>query len=935
MGVGMTELHEVIKNAESTGKLRIDFRAPGQYVDLNDLHEMVQNLPGLRAILLINFSGTELPSWLASLTGLEELHIRGSGPEVAVFPVLIEMPFLRYLGLHVCGLRTIPEEIGALTNLDVLELSGNQITELPPSIANLGNLQVLDLGMNPLLALPESFGDLHELTHLYIWGHQFSEMPSALRGLRNLQVLDLSTGGTANIRDSDTIDLRPSEPRIIYTRTIGSPPERYRKRFNALPSWLDVALPDLRELYLGGHSISNLPGRLPGNGKLQRLFLSDNGLGKISEAILECQELKLLDLRGNHIADVPAELQRLEQLLYLDLTDNPLPIPPEVLEKPDEPRAIFVYTSGLRETTRSLNEAKLLIVGEGSVGKTSLVNRLVHSKYAGNQTKTEGIDVTRWRIAGGGDEIAVNIWDFGGQEIMHATHQFFLTKRSVYALVIDARQGEEQNRIEYWLKLIQGFSYGSPVIIIGNKSDQSVLDIDQRGLKAKYDNIVDIISLSCLTGNGVGDAIALLTQTITQLPHVGDLLPTAFFEIKQYLEELEANYLAFDEYERLCISKGVTTKSAQELLIGFLHDLGTVLCFRDDPRLADTNILNPSWVTGGVYRLLNSNVAAQRKGLLAWQDIDQILDCDDYPSSRRFFIIDMMKRFELCYEADQIFLIPDLLTKEEPDTGVWDDALHFEVRYDVLPSSIISRLIVRMSASISKGTVWRTGMVLALDRNRALVKGDREDAVIRIEVSGPKNGRRGLLTAVRTELRGIEKTIPGLNSEERVPVPGHPGIWVPYKHLLDLEMAGRETVVPQGLTEDFTIRELLAGIETPLEHSSSRQVTVKDTADPAVKDSVAPKDFAGAGDSLAQPWTVRESMKFGSFLVIAIVVILGACLGAYEALGATAAGVAASVTLIIVIVIGLFMLRSSGRITESGFLSAMKQILSNMKNAGN
>lgn len=54
---------------------------------------------------------------------------------------------------------------------------------------------------------------------------------------------------------------------------------------------------------------------------------------------------------------------------------------------------------------------------------------------------------------------------------MHATHQFFLTKRSLYLLVLDARSSEEQNRLEYWLKIIGSFGGESPVIVVGNKLD--------------------------------------------------------------------------------------------------------------------------------------------------------------------------------------------------------------------------------------------------------------------------------------------------------------------------------------------------------------------------------------------------------------------------------------------------------------------------------
>src|SRR5262249_3939416 len=162
--------------------------------------------------------------------------------------------------------------------------------------------------------------------------------------------------------------------------------------------------------------------------------------------------------------------------------------------------------------------------------------------------------------------------------------------------------------------------------------------------------------------------------------------------------------------------------------------------------------------------------------------------------TRHSFIVDMMKRFELCYESDSLFLVPDLLTKEEPDTGDWSDSLRFEIKYPVLLPSILSRLIVRRHTMVSKGTAWPTGAVFALDPNRALVTADREESIISIRVSGARPRRRELLAVIRSELRSIEETVPGLHGEERVPVPiaGRTDIWVPYTHLLELESDGRE-----------------------------------------------------------------------------------------------------------------------------------------------
>lgn len=71
-----------------------------------------------------------------------------------------------------------------------------------------------------------------------------------------------------------------------------------------------------------------------------------------------------------------------------------------------------------------------------------------------------------------------------------------------------------------------------------------------------------------------------------------------------------------------------------------------------------------------------------------------------------------MKKFKLCYEIehDTPLLIPDLLPKEEPFTGKWNDVLAFQYHYNVLPTFIISRFSVRMNAFLLK-TVWRSGVV--------------------------------------------------------------------------------------------------------------------------------------------------------------------------------------------------------------------------------
>ena len=177
----------------------------------------------------------------------------------------------------------------------------------------------------------------------------------------------------------------------------------------------------------------------------------------------------------------------------------------------------------------------------------------------------------------------------------------------------------------------------------------------------------------------------------------------------------------------------------------------------------------------------------------------------------------MMKKFELCYdiEPDKSFLVPDLLPKDEPFTGDWSDSLAFHYHYYILPTSIISRFIVRMNAFIH-GTIWRSGVVLMKNGNIALVKADTEDRIIYIRVTGDRNTRRDFLSMIRGELETIHKTIAKIEVAEKVPIPNNPNAEpVDYKLLLQLEQKGIAThhVKAGNKLVETNVRALLNGIE--------------------------------------------------------------------------------------------------------------------------
>jgi internalin A len=587
-------------------------------------------------------------------------------------------------------------------------------------------------------------------------------------------------------------------------------------------------LQHLTQLNVNHNSFSKFPIPVTKISNLTHLEMQENGIDEIPTEIGNLLNLETLSISNNKLTSLPEEITRLKKLTRLFLGGNNLKIPYEIIWMFKEPSVIIgYYFSNLHVPKRPIKEAKVLIIGQGSVGKTSIIERILQDAFDLGQAKTDGISINQWMVDEHSEsenqksKIRVNLWDFGGQEIMHATHQFFLTKRSLYLLVLDSRLTQEENRVEYWLKIIQSFSDVSPVLIVGNKIDQHPLDIDRTGLQKKYPNIVGILETSAATGAGIEELKTAITEQVNNLPHVRDLLPETWFTVKTKLEELgkQSNFITHDKYLDLCAENEVSDETSQRTLIGFLHDLGVVLHFQDDPRLEALGILNPQWVTNGVYKILNSHTLFQNKGVLTTSMLDEILNLPEYPRGKRLFIVDMMKKFELCYdvEPDKTFLVPDLLPKDEPAELKFNGVPAFEYAYPVLPSSVITRFIVRMNQKIDDGLVWRTGVVLKIGDNKALVKADIEDRKITIAIDGLEHTRRDTLSAMRFQLDEIHASIKGLNPEKYVPVPGAVSAKpLKYEYLLKLERDGEEILkVEDGeRLKKVNIAQVLNGVES-------------------------------------------------------------------------------------------------------------------------
>ncbi|MCW5313216.1 GTP-binding protein [Nostoc sp. KVJ3] len=783
-------------------------------VELTEIPDAIANLTNLTQLILSGNQITQIPEAIANLTNLTALSLLNN--QITQIPEAIaNLTNLTMLFLHNNQITQIPEAITNLTNLTNLDLSNNQITQIPEAITNLTNLNLLFLYNNQITQIPEAIAKLTNLTELYLFSNQITQIPEAIAKLTNLTELYLFSNqitqileAIAKLTNLTQLDLRSNQITKI--------PEAIAN------------LTNLTQLDLSYNQITEIPEAIANLTNLTQLDLSYNQITKIPEAIANLTNLTQLYLSNNQITKIPEAIESLPKLETLDLQGNPLPISPEILGSFDHVgsvKKIFNYFQLLRSgEVRPLNEAKLLLIGQGSVGKTSLIERLIRNKYDKNQPQTDGLNVETWNVQVNSKDIRLNVWDFGGQEIYHATHQFFLTKRSLYLLVCNCRTSEEENRIEYWLKLIESFGGQSPVIIVGNKKDEQPLDINRKALREKYSNIQAIIETSCQDNIGIDELRAAILEQIGNLKEVYDLLPLSWFEVKQQLESMPQDFISYNRYIGICHENKIPEEQNQDQLIDLLHRLGLVLNFRDHPILKDTNVLKPNWVTEGIYALLSDeNLKTQTKGIFTPADLIRILNPERYPTKRHGYLIELMKEFELgfelaCYPPQ--FLIAGLLPKDQPDeTELEGETLEFQYHYKVLPESIISRFIVNTHEKIHKHIYWRSGVMLQYQENNeiyniARIKADPEDKKIFITISERKETRRLFLGILRDVFQKIHKSLPNLEITEWVPVPNHPNHPpLDYQELLGLESMGESTITIGKLKLKLDLRQLLDGYE--------------------------------------------------------------------------------------------------------------------------
>ncbi len=547
------------------------------------------------------------------------------------------------------------------------------------------------------VTIPGNLAEIYpHLTHLHLW--QISDLETLPELPRGLKCLDVR--GCGRLRSLANL------PATLETLVIDSP----SVELTALPG-SDVARTSLTDLSL--RQCSGLPGAelarlLAGSPQLRTLDLSGGSFRELSPSatnwswpqtlvdirLNECRRLRRLpqawpralrrlELRhATAIENIPAlpELADFIDLAYTKSLKTLPDLPNSVIEATQRrrPRTLFLFESGvdlqrdlLGETDdtnvaerviadldaseagrKSDCELKVILLGNGRCGKSSLARRWIHGEFRSDEVSTHGVRLWKKEIPFTPEDallddadgtVRLNIWDFAGQDLYHSTHRLFLQSGAIFIIChndhppgADAtsdereraamvREGEDVHReLKYWLDQvgslgkIPGLEIAPPVLVVRTKSDRD----DDRGTAPGPGPRPDDVVFSSKTGAGLPEIEEWLEAQAKRLlgKQNARSLPAPAIAVKQALRPLiqqnEELYWKMDEFGEVFQSP-CPTISLQEFedlvrkhCTGEYHDKPHLLLERfhrsgfvyyNAKHLKQTVILDQRWATQGIY----------------------------------------------------------------------------------------------------------------------------------------------------------------------------------------------------------------------------------------------------------------------------------------------------------------------------------------------
>jgi len=520
--------------------------------------------------------------------------------------------------------------------------------------------------------------------------------------------------------------------------------------------------PDLEYLDLNNNYISDIS-VLKKNKKLKTLILLVNSIYSIS-SLQYLINLKKLVIVDNLVRDISS----IKDLFLIDdfecfLSNNPIEVPP--MEIAEQGKAAIKSWFAEQMKSRSILNpfVKLILTGNTTVGKTSLINFLTKQTFMQCEITTHGINQTTWKP---NEKLDINIWDFGGQEYYHSTHQLFFSNNALYLLMFDKEhncngwlqteidytdKGKVTEELEhfdyyYWLRNIRNLSDKSKILMLQNKVEnpddeetpENICFNKDGEYKAerpfKTTSVLNAYKSYKENQKFSYEFDELQKLIITKLNEVkrGEIFEY-YLKAKELIETAAQTkpVVSIEEFIEICkpanenIANIITDADGKEteytawrLMCVYFHETGVLLYYPDSPSLKEKIFIRPTFVTDTIYKVLNYKVK-QAFGRFTFDDAIKSLDNDAILAQD---IIELMSapNFKLIFnypENPDNYVAPQYLDDKKPAENILKHIVkNMEVGFSLefancLPKYILTEFMVNYGLFHKEDIIWKYGIV--------------------------------------------------------------------------------------------------------------------------------------------------------------------------------------------------------------------------------
>ncbi len=557
------------------------------------------------------------------------------------------------------------ENVFLLKNIRELYLGSNKIKDIN-CLSSLGRLNKLFLSQNAIANI-DPIGELYLLEVLNLSKNDIKGSLSSLIRLKNLKYLDISNNSISslegienceNLKDLIATGNQIKDVTILRNCRMAS---RLQLNQNQIETFdiLD-SLPNLECLSLSKNKLSTIPAGIINHPKINVLEL---GWNSALEKIIPVEIINVNE-------DYDDEYDTISGTFLMITPGTPhwrydidgVPIDDYFNNCKDH---LISWLKDHESSSVINNSVRVILCGNARVGKSSILDILQGRGFKADRKSTHAIEIEKLLIPNLPEPLECWVWDLGGQEVYHTTHQIFMRGKAIFLVAwdketedsidiedpLDTSTRHPNYRLRYWLHTIRSISPESPIILVQNKTDihgWATPHSDQisTDFKVKY-----YASVSAQTQEGIDILKRYICEAAREILEYRMSVPASWWRMRDNILELKAkgqtNIISWDYFTAMCLESGVPPASIEPLSSFFKS---TSLCYYLTTNEKKNVILNQRWAIEAIYKIFDRESRLYKNlKKYPWFSLSEIMDAGgtQYTQEEKGIFLGFMEDIQL------------------------------------------------------------------------------------------------------------------------------------------------------------------------------------------------------------------------------------------------------------------------------------------------